>query len=697
MSLTKNSSTTTTATAKDSEHRTPSKQDEDELTACETPLSSPEFQSPIVTRKMKKELDQQVTESNNQQEQSSLEDEDQQASLGEAKKAEAAEVGADEDEEEDDTQDYTNWPLEGIKDPSKNDVLYGRGGGTNHHDGNKRYRKLVEGRKVDYVNSKRLDKPLVSLDIIREWRGQRPPGRFLKFDEKKEVWLDVGDKKAREKTSQALREKAPLLRKQQEEQMMELADTGSNIESCIGSPVTSAEVKSTRFNVSHEGVRPSKNVGRSQLCREDSLGGHYVADHELSMKDFSWDDIEAEPREENAADDPQIKQGWNPPPPLCESRPSYSASAEPAHPLHYDDFRPVVPVSHHWQQHSVHHPAHPAASAPPSDDRLQTTWANRSYDEDQVQPYDDLRQTRSAEDDYRSNSYRGQDNRWSQGGSVRSPNEGYDHGHGSTYMNRWDGYHNGYHYPNPADNRGPPPYSHVHHQWASPNRYNPYHGQYQMPEHIPQSAPRSAEHSYPPPQMGYDHNGYGNPEVPQNSLPVQNSPHKRMGLDYGNCNESESSCSPSRSIPKPQPIKRDTSHQNETSDTKSQVKRLNRQRSIGSRRQVNENDMYNLGRHLRQSSIGINDAPSYPLKRPENIREENRTMTIDQADIATAIEGSSSPLDRPSGIKYEGRSNSLDSIGLEDVNQLVFSSLNKPSSLGDADRYSTFGTVGTES
>lgn len=114
---------------------------------------------------------------------------------------------------------------------------------TNHHDGNKRYRKLVEGRKVDYVNSKRLDKPLVSLDIIREWRGQRPPGRFLKFDEKKEVWLDVGDKKAREKTSQALREKAPLLRKQQEEQMMELTDTGSNVEYSIGSPVGSAEVR----------------------------------------------------------------------------------------------------------------------------------------------------------------------------------------------------------------------------------------------------------------------------------------------------------------------------------------------------------------------------------------------------------------------------------------------------------------------
>ena len=91
-------------------------------------------------------------------------------------------------------------------------------GGTNHHPGNKRYRKMVEDRKVDYINSKRLDKPLVALDIIKEWRAQKPPGRFLKMDDKTGLWFDVGDKKAREKTSQALREKAPIIRKQQEEQ-----------------------------------------------------------------------------------------------------------------------------------------------------------------------------------------------------------------------------------------------------------------------------------------------------------------------------------------------------------------------------------------------------------------------------------------------------------------------------------------------
>lgn len=113
---------------------------------------------------------------------------------------------------------YANWPLKNIKEPHDNDVMYGRGGGTNHHPGNKIYRKLVEDRKLDYVNSKRLDKPLVALHIIRTWRTQVPPGRFLKMDEKTGLWNDVGDKKAREKTSQALREKAPLIRKQQEDE-----------------------------------------------------------------------------------------------------------------------------------------------------------------------------------------------------------------------------------------------------------------------------------------------------------------------------------------------------------------------------------------------------------------------------------------------------------------------------------------------
>lgn len=133
--------------------------------------------------------------------------------------------GKDEDKGEEkekaaNKKQYLNWPLKDIKDPHDNDVLYGRGGGTNHHPGNKRYRKMVEERKLDYVNSKRLDKPLVALEIIKYWRSQEPPGRFLKLDEKSGMWHDVGDKKAREKTSQALRERAPEIRKKQEEEEM---------------------------------------------------------------------------------------------------------------------------------------------------------------------------------------------------------------------------------------------------------------------------------------------------------------------------------------------------------------------------------------------------------------------------------------------------------------------------------------------
>lgn len=103
---------------------------------------------------------------------------------------------------------YKDWPLQNIKEPHENDVMYGRGGGTNHHKGNKEYRKMVEDRKLEYVNSKRLDKPLVALEIIRIWRAKLPPGRFLKQNEKTGNWDDVGDKKAREKNQSGIKRKS---------------------------------------------------------------------------------------------------------------------------------------------------------------------------------------------------------------------------------------------------------------------------------------------------------------------------------------------------------------------------------------------------------------------------------------------------------------------------------------------------------
>lgn len=188
--------------------------------------------------------------------------------------------GEKEDEEEKKKKEeelrkkYADWPLKGIKDPHDNDVMYGRGGGTNHHPGNKRYRKMVEDRKLEYVNSKRLDKPLVALEIIRIWRAQVPPGRFLKLDEKTGLWHDVGDKKAREKTSQALREKAPLIRKQQEDD---------------GKEDSSGDTKTTRFA---EGTKEEDaSVKKAVLARDHSLGREYIeAGEAVSLDGFSWQD-----------------------------------------------------------------------------------------------------------------------------------------------------------------------------------------------------------------------------------------------------------------------------------------------------------------------------------------------------------------------------------------------------------------------
>lgn len=102
---------------------------------------------------------------------------------------------------------HAKWPMENIMNPGMNDCLMGRGGGTNHHPGNKRYRAITEAKKPKYLASKRLDKPLVAMEVIKEWRSMNPMGRFLKQNQETKFWYDVGDRKAREKTSQALREK----------------------------------------------------------------------------------------------------------------------------------------------------------------------------------------------------------------------------------------------------------------------------------------------------------------------------------------------------------------------------------------------------------------------------------------------------------------------------------------------------------
>lgn len=93
-------------------------------------------------------------------------------------------------------------------DVNDQDVLFGRGGVTNSHPGNLNYRSIVRNLQREYLDAPKLKKAAVAMRVVEEIYSQG--GRFLV--EENGTWVEVEREKAREKTSQALREKAPQLR-----------------------------------------------------------------------------------------------------------------------------------------------------------------------------------------------------------------------------------------------------------------------------------------------------------------------------------------------------------------------------------------------------------------------------------------------------------------------------------------------------
>ena len=117
----------------------------------------------------------------------------------------------------DSNEDVTNNTISSIVNGkvtsvTDHDVLCGRGGETNHHPGNVAYRSLVKSHQPLYLQAKRRDKPKIARTIVDTIMVKRG-GRFLKrADDNAAEWIEISVKKAREKTSQALRENAPTLR-----------------------------------------------------------------------------------------------------------------------------------------------------------------------------------------------------------------------------------------------------------------------------------------------------------------------------------------------------------------------------------------------------------------------------------------------------------------------------------------------------
>lgn len=108
------------------------------------------------------------------------------------------------------TLEESGLSMTDVEDPIDTDVLCGRGGAALRHPGNQTYRRLVHLNKGLYITCLKAEKLKISRSIVAAIREQN--GRFLERDTKKGTWYDIGDKKAMEKTSQALREGQPKLR-----------------------------------------------------------------------------------------------------------------------------------------------------------------------------------------------------------------------------------------------------------------------------------------------------------------------------------------------------------------------------------------------------------------------------------------------------------------------------------------------------
>jgi len=97
--------------------------------------------------------------------------------------------------------------LKYIQKPHENDVLCGRGGSAYHHVGNKLFREMIGENKEEYLSAKtNSQKQSVAMKIIQQIRNLNPPGRFIRQDKHNMQWYDIGDKDARRKVSQAIRD-----------------------------------------------------------------------------------------------------------------------------------------------------------------------------------------------------------------------------------------------------------------------------------------------------------------------------------------------------------------------------------------------------------------------------------------------------------------------------------------------------------
>ena len=92
--------------------------------------------------------------------------------------------------------------------PHGNDIVAGRGSGSNRHKGNMDFRALIKKNKARYLSLNKNLKMDMAREILAEIESADPPGRFLQKNPETGAWFQVAKPRALEKISQALREKS---------------------------------------------------------------------------------------------------------------------------------------------------------------------------------------------------------------------------------------------------------------------------------------------------------------------------------------------------------------------------------------------------------------------------------------------------------------------------------------------------------
>jgi hypothetical protein len=193
----------------------------------------------------------------------------------------------DDDELSDESPELTRQE---ITKPGEHDVLLGRGGGTNNHTGNIKFRKVVNEHKMRYLACNKVDKPKVARDVVLLWRKMSPPGRFLsRGDDSKKgpgsvsdsqnKWYEVEDKKAREKASQCLRERTPDVLpyiKHLREQQDQLTEQGvTMVQQQLQMQGSDSDFVPGMQGLSpYQARRNSIGIGNMPDCPQSSMSGH---------------------------------------------------------------------------------------------------------------------------------------------------------------------------------------------------------------------------------------------------------------------------------------------------------------------------------------------------------------------------------------------------------------------------------------